>query len=279
VYAQIAAEQLGVDMDDVFVTTGDTNEFDWGAGTFASRGMALVGTAVYNASSAIREKALDLASQVLETPKDELELADGMVRVADIPHQSISLGELANLANPTRGTVEPGVEPGLEATSYFAPPHGATGQGSMVMFVEADPETFLVEIKRVTLVHDCGTVINPLLLEGQILGGLSMGIGNSFFEHLIYDKNGQVLNASLMDYLLPTSLDMPSVIDLGHIESPSPLNPLGIKGVGEAGAIPTPCCFVQAVENALSPLVDLEILETPLKPSRLFELVKAAKGS
>jgi aerobic carbon-monoxide dehydrogenase large subunit len=273
VYAQIVAEQLGVDINDVVVTTGDTNQFDWGAGTFASRGMTLVGTAIYNASTAVRKKALELASKHLETPIEELELMDGEVRVADLPRQSVSLGQLAMMANPMRGTVEPGVEPGLENTSYFAPPHGATGQGAVVMFVEVDPQTYAVKIPKLVLVHDCGTVVNPLLLEGQVLGGLSMGIGNAFFEHIIYDDIGQVMNASFMDYLLATAGDMPETIELGHLSSPSPLNPLGLKGVGEAGAIPTPACFAAAIENALS----VEILESPLKPGRLFELVETAK--
>jgi aerobic carbon-monoxide dehydrogenase large subunit len=272
-YSQIVAEQLGVDINDVLVTTGDTNQFDWGAGTFASRGMTLVGTAVYNATTSVRNKALALASKHLETPIEELELEDGEVRVADIPSQSVSLGQLAMMANPMRGTVEPGVEPGLECTSYFAPPHGATGQGAVVMFVEIDPETYAVTIPRLVIVHDCGTVVNPLLVEGQILGALSMGIGNSFYEHIIYDEIGQVTNASFMDYLLPIAADMPKKIEMGHVSSPSPLNPLGLKGVGEAGAIPTPACFAAAIENAL----ELEILESPLKPGRLFELVEAAK--
>lgn len=272
-YSQLVAELLGVGIDDVLVTIGDTDQFDWGAGTFASRGMALVGTAVYNATSAVRKKALDLASKHLDTPVEELELADGEIRVADIPSQSITLGELAMMANPMRGTVEPGVEPGLENTSYFAPPHGATGQGAVVMFVEVDPETYAVTIPRMVIVHDCGTVINPLLLEGQVVGAISMGIGNSFYEHIVYDDIGQVMNASFMDYLLPTADDMPKKIEIGHLASPSPLNPLGIKGVGEAGVIPTPACFAAAIEDALG----IEILESPLKPSRLFELVEAAK--
>jgi CO/xanthine dehydrogenase Mo-binding subunit len=180
---------------------------------------------------------------------------------------------LAARSNPSRGVIEPGVEPGLEATAYFGPPYGATGQGCEIMVVEADPETFEVKIKRLALVHDCGTVINPLILEGQVQGGISLGIGNSFYEQMAYDENGQLLNASLMDYLIPMALDMPPKMELGHVESPSPLNPLGIKGVGEAGAIPTPACFVQALESAF-PEYDLEIMAAPLSPSKLFHILK-----
>jgi len=175
-------------------------------------------------------------------------------------------------ANPMRGSVEPGTEPGLESTDYFGPKYGATASGAVAMIVEVDPETMLVEVKRFVIAHDCGTLLNPMIVDGQIHGGLSMGIGNAFFEQLIYDENGQLLNASLMDYLLPRSTDMPPRIEIAHLETPSPLNPLGTKGVGEAGAIPIPAVFVQAVENALADS-GLEILETPLSPNRLFELL------
>ncbi|MCJ7529932.1 MAG: xanthine dehydrogenase family protein molybdopterin-binding subunit [Anaerolineales bacterium] len=272
-FAQIVAEQLGVKVSDVRVITGDTGHFHWGAGTFASRGATVAGNAINNAATKVRSKILKLASKLLETPEDELELDSGVVRVADIPQKSITLGELAWKANPTRGTIDPNMEPGLEATAFYGPPHGATGQGTVAMVVEIDPETMLVKINRFVIAHDCGTVINPLILDGQIQGGVSMGIGNAFYEKMVYDENGQLLNASLMDYLLPLSTDMPPKIELGHLETPSPLNPMGSKGVGEAGAIPTPACFVQAVENALMGY-NVEILESPLSPNRLWELVQ-----
>lgn len=275
--AQVVADQLGVDVKDVRVVTGDTAQFHWGTGTFASRGAVVAGNAVNAAAATVRAKILKLASKVLKTPEEELELADGQVRVADIPEQAIGLGELAVLANPLRGAVEPGTEPGLEATDYFGPKYGATASGAVAMIVEVDPETMLVEIKRLVMAHDCGTVLNPMIVEGQIHGGVSMGIGNSFYEQLVYDENGQLLNASLMDYLLPRSTDMPRRIDIAHLETPSPLNPMGSKGVGEAGAIPVPSAFAQAVEDALAGY-GLEILETPLSPNRLFELVQAARN-
>ncbi|MCB0316593.1 MAG: xanthine dehydrogenase family protein molybdopterin-binding subunit, partial [Calditrichaeota bacterium] len=152
---------------------------------------------------------------------------------------------------------------------------GATASGVHAMLVEVDPETMMVEIKRYVVVHDCGTVLNPMILEGQIQGGVAQGIGNAFYEQLHFSDNGELLNASFMDYLLPTALDVPP-IETDHIETPSPLNPLGVKGAGEAGAIPTGALFVQALEDALSDL-DLEINEIPLSPQRLFELVEAAK--
>ena len=274
-FAQIAADQLGVSVRDVHVVTGDTDQFHWGAGTFASRGATVAGNAVHAAAINVRGKIMKLASKLLETPEDELELENGEVRIADIPSKSISLKELAAKANPTRGAVEPGTEPGLESTAYYGPPYGATAFGTVAMIVEVDPVTMMVKIKRFVIAHDCGTVVNPLILDGQLHGGVSLGIGNSFYEKLVIDENGTLLNGTFMDYLLPRATDMPT-IEIGHLSTPSPLNPVGIKGVGEAGAIPTPSAFVQAVENALAGY-KLTILEAPLSPNRIFELVQAAK--
>lgn len=276
VFAQIVAEQLGVKASDVNVITGDTGHFHWGAGTFASRGATVAGTALYNAALKVRNKAIALGAKVLDVPESDIELAEGKVSSKSQPNKSILLGDLANRANPTRGVVEPGVEPGLEAVAYYGPPYGATGAGAMAMIVDVDPETLVVKIDHLAMVHDCGTVINPKLLEGQVMGGISMGIGNAFYEQLIYDENGQLVTASFMDYLMPQASDMPAKTDLGHVETPSPLNPLGIKGVGEAGAIPTPAAFAQAVENALYD-VQFEIDETPLNPSKLFGIIHGGK--
>jgi carbon-monoxide dehydrogenase large subunit len=271
-FAQIVSEQLSVPVNDIRVVTGDTAEFHWGTGTFASRGVVVAGNAIHAAASAVRRKVLKLASKVLETPEDELELEDGVVRIADIPNTSISLGELAALANPLRGAVEPGFEPGLEATDYFGPQTGATASGTHAMILEVDPETMMVEIKRYVAVEDCGRVINPLIVEGQIHGGVSMGIGNAYYEKLHFDEDGQILNATLADYLIVTPYEMPPHIETGHWETLSSLNKLGTKGVGEAGAIPVPALFAQALGNALQDY-KLEILETPLSPNRLFELL------
>jgi carbon-monoxide dehydrogenase large subunit len=271
-FAQIVADQLGVDVRNVHLVTGDTDQFHWGTGTFASRGAVVAANAINASAIVVRAKILKLASKVLETPEEELELIDGHVRVADIPRQSISLGELAVMANPLRGAVEPGTEPGLEATAYFGPQYGATASGSHAMIVEVDPETMMIEIKRYVVVEDCGTVLNPLILDGQVHGGVSLGIGNSYYEQLVYDENGQLLNASFADYLIPSATEVPRM-EVGHEVTPSPLNPLGSKGAGEAGAIPVPALFVQALEDALADL-DLEILEAPLSPNRLFELLR-----
>ena len=276
VYAQIVAEQLGVEVTDVNVITGDTGHFHWGAGTFASRGTGVAGSAIHLAAVKIKEKAIKLGSKLLGVPEDDVELCDGRVCVASDHSRFISLGDMAMRANPMRGTFEKGAEPGLEAVAYFGPPYGSTGAGAMAMIVDVDPGSMDVQIEKLAIVHDCGTLVNPMLVEGQVLGGLHMGIGNAFYEQLKYDENGQLLSASFMDYLVPQATDMPDKIVMGHVEKPSPLNELGMKGVGEAGAIPTPACFAQAVENALADC-NLQITETPLSPSRLYELVAAAR--
>lgn len=277
VFAQIIADALNVNVEDVKVITGDTGHFAWGAGTFASRGATLVGTATYLAAQKVRAKIFATASKVLGVPEDQVELCTGSVCVKGQPEKSISLGELAGRANPMRGVVEPGVEPGLEATAYYGPPHGATGSGACAVIVSVDPETYKPKIERFVIVHDCGTVINPLLLDGQIQGGVSMGIGNTLYEKLVYDENGQLLTASFMDYLMPQATDMPAKIEMGHNHTKSPLNPLGIKGVGEAGALPPGPAIAQALEDAFSEY-PVEFLESNLNPSLIYENIKKARG-
>jgi carbon-monoxide dehydrogenase large subunit len=274
-YAQIVAEQLGLDVDKIDVVTGDTDQFYWGAGTFASRGAVVAGNAINEAAKVVRQKILKLASEHFNAPEEELELADGMVRVQDVPRLSISLGDLAGKANPTRGAVKPGTEPGLEATSYFGPERGATASGIHAMIVEVDPGTMQIHIQKYLVVHDCGKVINPLILDGQIHGGVAQGIGNAFYERLAYDENGQLLNGTFMDYHVPTSLEVPR-IETGHGETLSPLNPMGVKGAGEAGAIPVGPLFAQALEDALYD-VDFEILEIPLNSNRLWETARISR--
>ena len=272
--AQVAADQIGVDVRDVDVVTGDTDQFYWGAGTFASRGAVVAGNAVHAAATAVREKILRAAAEHFECAEEDIVLADGQAAIAGVPGRTVRLGELAVKANPLRGAVAPGTEPGLEATRYFGPPSGATASGVHAMIVELDPETMMLDIKKYVVVHDCGTVLNPLILEGQIHGGVAQGIGNAFYEKLIFDAQGQLVNTSFADYLLPTALDVPPMT-LGHTVTPSPLNALGIKGAGEAGAIPVGALFAQAIEDALQlPARGVELREIPLSPQRLWELAR-----
>ena len=276
VYAQIVAEELKVKPEDVNTITGDTDHFAWGAGTFASRGATLVGTATYLACQKVRTKILATASKFFNVPEEQLDLCDGTVCVKNDPKKSITYGELAFKANPTRGVIEPGVEPGLEATAYYSPPHAATGAGACAIVLEVDPETLKTKFNRFVIVHDCGTVINPMLLDGQIQGAVSMGIGNAYYEKIVYDKTGQLLTASFMDYLMPQATDMPDKIEMGHGHTKSPLNPLGLKGVGEAGTLPVPPAFAQALEDAF-PESNMEILESNLSPSLVYEYIKNSK--
>jgi carbon-monoxide dehydrogenase large subunit len=271
-FAQIVADQVGVDVRDVHVVTGDTDQFHWGAGTFASRGAVVAGNAVNEAAKAVRQKILRLAAEHFECAEEDLEIADGAASVVGIRGKAVSLGELALKANPMRGAVRPGTEPGLESTQYFGPPRGATASGVHAMIVEVDPQTFMLNVLKYVVVHDCGTIINPLILAGQIHGGVAQGIGNAFYEQLVFDDEGQLLNASFADYLLPSALEVPRM-EIAHTVTASPLNPLGIKGAGEAGAIPVGPLFAQAIEDALG-LADqeIELLEIPLSPNRLFEM-------
>lgn len=275
-FAQVVADQIGVAASDVHVVTGDTDLFYWGAGTFASRGAVVAGNAMHAAATKVRDKILKMAGEKLEAAEEDLELIEGRVQVKGVPQTSISIGELAVEANPMRGAVRPGTEPGLEATEYYGPERGATASGVHAMILRVDPETFLLEIEKYVVVHDCGTVINPLILDGQIQGGVAQGIGNAFYEQLHFDENGALLNASLMDYLLPTAADVPNIVS-DHVVTPSPLNPLGVKGAGEAGAIPVGALFAQAIDNAFRD-IGLEVREIPLSPNRLFELVTEASA-
>jgi carbon-monoxide dehydrogenase large subunit len=277
VLAQIAAEQLGVEVGAVEVVTGDSDQFHWGTGTFASRGAVVAGNAVHAAAMEVREKTVRTAAKALGVAEDAVELAAGVARVRHEPGRAIALGELARLANPMRGAVEPGSEPGLESTKYFGPYRGATASGCHGIVLEVDRETFDVKVRSYVVVHDCGRVLNPLLVDGQVHGGVAQGLGNAFYEQLVFDENGQLVNASFMDFLLPTALDVPRV-DVGHLETASPLNALGTKGAGEAGAIPTGALFAQALEDALR-LPGLEVLEMPLRPGRLWELARAAAST
>ena len=271
-FAQLVAEPLGVTAADVDVITGDTARFNWGTGTFASRGAVVAGNACHAAALAVRTKVLKTAADALDVDEADLRIMDGCVHVRDSPDRTISLGDLAALANPLRGAVKPGSEPGLEATAYFGPERGCTASGVHAMVLEVDRETAQLNILRYVVVHDCGTVINPMIVEGQIHGGVAHGIGNAFYEQLVFDDGAQLMNASFMDYLLPTATDVPH-IETAHVTTPSPLNPLGVKGVGEAGAIPVGALYAQALEDALGDAIP-EILEMPLSPNRLFELLR-----
>ena len=276
-FAQIIADALSVPVEDVFVTTGDSGAFGWGTGTFASRAGVVAGNAVHLAAQAVRAKAIKVAATALEAREADLDLVDGKVVVRGSPHRSIALRDVAVAANPLRGTIPEGWEqPGLEASRFFAPQRGTFPMGVHAGLVEVDVRTGMVTFLRYVVVHDCGKVINPLILDGQIRGGVAQGIGNCFYEKLVYDENGQLLTQTFMDYLLPTAAEVPEV-EIAHLETPSPMNPLGVKGAGEAGVIPVPALFAQALDNALGEF-GFFIHEMPLSPNRLREMLRGAGG-
>jgi CO/xanthine dehydrogenase Mo-binding subunit len=270
-FAQLVGDQLGIDAGHVDLVTGDTDQFQWGAGTFASRGAVVAGNAIHAAAVNVRQKTIALAATLMNCAGEEIDLADGIVRRRGT-NEAIPLGDLARQANPMRGAVEPGTEPGLQATSYFGPEIGTTASGAHAMIVEVDPETFEIVIRDYVVVHDCGTIINPLIVEGQIHGGVAQGIGNAFFEQQVFNDEGQLLNGTLADYLLPTAPDIPRM-RLDHTLTPSTTNELGVKGVGEAGAIPVGPLFAQALEDALAlPARGTNILQIPMSPQALWRL-------
>ncbi|HEY7521387.1 MAG TPA: aerobic carbon-monoxide dehydrogenase large subunit [Methylomirabilota bacterium] len=290
-FAQIAAESLGCDPRDVTVVTGDTSRFNWGAGTFASRALVTAGNAVAVAAGKVRDKALRLAADLLEVATDDLEVRDGAVFVKGLPDRRLALGALAAVANPIRyaygkeaaeaalrlvkprqgAVLRDGEEPGLEARGYYAPPHATFASGCHAAVVEVDVETGIVRFIRYVVQHDCGRIVNPTIVEGQIHGGVAQGIGGALYEKLCFDAAGQPLTPSFMQFHIPTAAEVPS-IDVVHLETLSPLNPLGVKGVGEAGAIPVPALVAEAVEDALAPF-GVRVREMPLSPERIRELI------
>jgi aerobic carbon-monoxide dehydrogenase large subunit len=289
VWAQIVADELGVDVADVEISSGDTRRFPWGVGTFASRGAVTAGNAMHIAAGMVADKARRIAADHLEVDPADLELVDGRVRVKGSPDRGMPLGAVAVLSNPVRyafggGTeaatqfasrprpgppLHDGEQPGLEATGYYSPPGSTWASGCHAAFVRVDPQTFRLEILKYVVVHDCGRVINPLVLQGQIEGGVAQGIGGAFYERLAYDADGQLRNASFMEFLIPYATEIPP-IEIDHIETPSPLNPLGVKGAGEAGVIPVGAVLGSAIGEALG----VPITEMPLSPLKLFELTR-----
>jgi carbon-monoxide dehydrogenase large subunit len=272
VFAQICAAGLGVSPDKVSVTTGDTGNLRFGRGTYHSRGAVTAGNAVYLAAGKVRTKVIRLAANVLEAAPEDLEVSDGWVRVKGSPDRGLSLGKCAQLAIPG-GPLPSDLEPGLDETAYFNVPAATWGSAAHAAIVEVDPETGLVKILRYVVVHDCGRVLNPLILDGQIHGGVAAGIGGALLEHLVYDENGQLLTTTFMDYLLPTVAEIPEM-EIVHQETPSPLNPLGVKGAGEGGTLAPPAVLAAAVEDALGPL-GVRITRTPVSPAAILAAVRA----
>ncbi|WP_093348241.1 aerobic carbon-monoxide dehydrogenase large subunit [Pseudonocardia ammonioxydans] len=286
-FAQIVADELGVPFADVEVVTGDTRRMPYAVGTFASRAAVMSGSAIVKAARRTKEKALRLAAEALEASVEDLEIVEGVVGVRGTD-RSVPLGTLSVLSNPLRYAfdeaskaatqfsvgdseappVAEGEEPGLEGKDFYSPVHATFASGMHAAIVETDPATAEIRILRYAVVHDCGHLINPMVVEGQIHGGVAQGIGGALYERMAYDEGGQLLNASFMDFLMPYVTEIPDGIEIDHLETPSPLNPLGIKGAGEAGVIPVSAVIAAAVEDAEG----IPIRAMPISPSDLHTL-------
>jgi carbon-monoxide dehydrogenase large subunit len=275
IFAQVVADAWSVDPADVVISLADTSAIAIGFGTIASRSTVTLSAAVHYASERLRTKVFAIAANVLECSPDDLELRNGKVGVIGVPGLELTLANVAQAARPGWDHQRPeGVSAGLEESCYWEPPTVTWSNATHVAEVDVDIDTGRVAIEKYVVAHDCGVVINPMLVEGQIVGGAVQGLGGALLENLIYDSEGQLLAGSLLDYPLPRASDSPSM-RLLHQHSPSPLNPLGVKGVGEGGAIAPPAAIANAVSDALS-VFGVELNATPIMAEHI---VRAAKGA
>ncbi|MGD9765092.1 MAG: xanthine dehydrogenase family protein molybdopterin-binding subunit [Candidatus Binatia bacterium] len=269
-YAQLVADQIGVDLKDIRFVQGDTQGTAYGWGTWGSRSVVSGGGAVLGAAKQVREKMLRIAAHLLEASPADLEVEPGRINVRGVPGRHVTVRDVARAAVFSPQKLPPGELPGLEAVAYYDPPPVVFSNATHVAEVEVDIDTGDVAVRRFVVVEDCGTLINPTIVAGQVIGGVAAGIGTCMLEHLIYDDNGQLLTTSFMDYLPPSSSTVPHV-DLAHIETPSPVSAHGAKGTGEGGAIGAPAAIASAIADALAPF-GAKALEMPFTPERVWRL-------
>lgn len=274
-FSQIVASELGVPFEDVEVIHGDTGRIQMGIGTFGSRSAAVGGIACYNSLQKIKEKARKIAAHLLEANEQDVVYENGKAFVKGSPDRAKTLPEIA-LASYLAHNYPPDLEPGLEATSFYDPTNFTWPFGTHACVVEVDSETGFVRILRYVAVDDCGRVINPLLKDGQVHGGIAQGIAQALYESAVYSPEGQLLTGSMVDYAIPTIEELPSYDTLETV-TPSPVNPLGIKGIGEAGTIASTPCVVNAVIDALRPL-GVRHIDMPLAPETVWRAIQAARG-
>jgi carbon-monoxide dehydrogenase large subunit len=267
-FAQIVADELGIPYDDVVIEHSDTAGTPFGYGTYGSRSLAVGGTALYKTVGKIKEKAKKLAAHLLEANPDDVVFEDGKAFVKGSPDQAKSFGDLALQASVAYNLPE-GMEPFLDETSYYDPPNCTFPFGTHIAIVELDGNTGAVDLKRYIAVDDCGNQINPLVIAGQIHGGITQGIAQALYENGVYDENGQLLTGTLMDYAVPTAAMLPSY-ELDHTVTPSPVNPMGVKGAGEAGTIASAQAVMNAVIDALSPF-GVKHLQMPATAERVWK--------
>jgi carbon-monoxide dehydrogenase large subunit len=273
--SQIVADRLGARMEDIVVTSGDTHAISQGVGAFASRQAINAGNSAMIAGDSIRAQIVALAARTLGVAEAEIDLEDGRAIARGGNKPILTFGELARLAQGTPGfSFAAGQAPGLEYTAYFTPPQASYCNGTHVAEVEVDPMTGGVTILNYTVGHDSGNIVNPMIVDGQVQGGVAHGIGNALFEVMKYSIDAQPLTTTFADYLMPMAPDVPACV-IEHVETPNPLNPLGVKGAGEGGTIPAPAAIIAAIEDALSPF-RVHFAEIPLTPDRIVAALQAA---
>ena len=270
-WSQIVAEGLQVALEDVTVLHGDTATVPKGIGTFGSRSAAVGGSAIYENTEIVRERALQIAAHMLEAAPEDMTMSDGRLHVQGVPDRSVSLAEVAQGANDS--SLPPELRGELRSEVRYKPQGETYPFGTHICVVEVDPDTGEIEIVRYVSVDDCGRVINPLIVEGQIHGGAAQGIGQALFEGAIYDEYGNLLTGSLMDYALPRADSLPT-FESHRTETPSPLNALGVKGIGEAATIGSTPATVNAVIDALSHL-GVRHLDMPLTAERVWTAMQS----
>jgi carbon-monoxide dehydrogenase large subunit len=273
--SQIVADNLGCRIEDIVMTAGDTGAISQGVGAFASRQAINAGSSAMMAGEAVKKQVIAAAARALGVPDSDIDVEDGRATARTGNKPSLTFGELARMAQGMPGfSFAPGQTPGLEHTAYFTPPQASYCNGTHVVEVEVDPMTGGVTISNYVVAHDSGNVINPMIVDGQVQGGVGHGIGNALFEWMKYDDDANPLTTTFQDYLLPASGDVPGA-RIEHVETPNPLNPLGVKGAGEGGTIPAPAAIVAAIEDALSPFA-VRFADMPLTPDRIVAALRAA---
>ena len=294
VFAQIIADQMGVKIEDVILTEGDSGSYDWGVATFASRAAVVSGNAIHKTAKVLKEKTIIAASNMLEVDPSDIELRDGHAWVSN-SNRSVSLAAVATATNPLRYAfneaakeatqfapsskhdgppLAEGQHPGLEATDYFSPPASTWAYGVHSVILEVDKITCKVNILKYALIHDCGNMINPTIVEGQVMGGMAQGLAGTLYEKIEYDEDGSLMNANLVDFLIPYATEIPNV-EMEHLETPSPINPLGVKGVGEAGTIPVAATIASGLSDACRNYKNSEFYQTPITPSMIFDVISS----
>jgi carbon-monoxide dehydrogenase large subunit len=273
--AQVVADQLGVPIEDVLVEHSDTSGTPFGYGSYGSRSAAVGAVALFNSAQRVKEKAKVLGAHMLEAAPEDVVYEDGKVHVKGSPDKAKTIQEIAGSAALAYDLPE-GMEPFLDDTAYYDPPNCTFPFGTHICFVEVDAETGHVDVNRYVAIDDVGRVINPMIVDGQIHGGIAQGIGQALWEGAIYDHNGQLASGTMMDYAVPRADALP-FYEVGRTETLSPVNPLGVKGAGETGSIASTPAVVNAVVDALSPL-GIKHIDMPLTPQKVWEAMRSGSN-